>query len=44
MPYVRVGKTVYKKLPNGTKKSVGTSKTVEMAKKHLKALYAHSKD
>jgi hypothetical protein len=44
MPFVRRGKTVYKKLPSGKLESKGTSKSVEMAKRHMKALYAHSKD
>jgi len=38
MPYKRKGKSVYKK--NGEK--VGTSSTVEGAKKYLKALYANA--
>ncbi len=37
MPYVRKGKTVYKKV-NGLKKK-GSSKTVAKAKKYMKALY-----
>lgn len=44
MPYIRRGKTVYKKLPSGKLKSVGTSDTVEKAKRHLKALYVHVRD
>ena len=40
MPYKRVGKTVYKKLPNGKLKSVGSSDSIEKAKSHLKALYS----
>lgn len=40
MPYKRIGKTVYKELPNGELESVGTSDSVENAKSHLRALYA----
>ena len=40
MPYKRIGKTVYKKLPNGKLESVGVSDSVEKAKSHLRALYA----
>ena len=40
MPYKRIGKTVYKKLPNGKLESVGVSDSVEKAKAHLRALYA----
>ena len=40
MPYKRIGKTVYEKLPNGKLKSVGVSDSVELAKAHLQALYA----
>ena len=40
MPYKRIGKTVYKKLPNGKLESVGTSDSIEKAKAHLRALYA----
>jgi len=40
MPYKRIGKTVYKKLPNGKLKSVGVSDSVDLAKAHLRALYA----
>ena len=37
MPYVRHGKTVYKKVDGLEKK--GTSKTTEGAKKYMRALY-----
>ena len=37
MPYIRKGKTVYKKV-NGLKKK-GKSKSVRMAKKYMRALY-----
>jgi len=37
MPYVRKGKTVYKKT-NGLKKK-GSSKSVGMAKRYMRALY-----
>jgi hypothetical protein len=40
MPYKRIGTTVYKKLPNGKLKSVGVSDSVNLAKAHLRALYA----
>jgi len=41
MPYVRKGKTVYKRV-NGLKKK-GSSKSVRKAKKYMRALYhAHS--
>jgi|TARA_B100000287_G_scaffold37366_1_gene34321 hypothetical protein len=41
MPYKRVGKCVYKKKRDGSLgKKTGCSKTVSMAKKYLKALYA----
>ena len=43
MPYTRIGKTVYKELPNGKLKSVGVSDSTEKAKLHLKALYASEK-
>lgn len=43
MPYVRKGKTVYKK-EGGKLVKKGSSKSVGKAKKYLKALYAHSKD
>ena len=36
MPYVRKGKSVYKR----SGKKVGTSKSIAMAKRHLRALYA----
>lgn len=39
-PYIRKGKTVYKK-EDGHLKSKGTSKDVETAKAHLRALYAN---
>jgi len=42
-PYRRVGKTVYKK-EGGHLISKGTSATIEKAKAHMKALYAHSSD
>lgn len=37
MPYIRKGKTVYKKT-NGLKKK-GSSKSAGMAKKYMRALY-----
>ena len=40
MPYKRIGTTVYKKLPNGKLKSVGVSDSADLAKAHLRALYA----
>ena len=40
MPWVRKGKTVYNQ---DTGKSKGTSSSVEMAKRHLRALYANAK-
>jgi len=41
MPYVREGKCVYKKNPDGSKgKSMGCSDTEEKAKAHMRALYA----
>ena len=40
MPYMRVGKCVYKKTQDGKKgKKKGCSKTVAKAKKYLKKLY-----
>lgn len=41
MPYVRRGKTVYNQ---ETGESKGTSKSVEMAKAHMRALYANMKE
>ncbi len=41
MPYIRKGLCVYKK---DTGEKVGCSKTPEMAKRYLKALYANSPD
>jgi len=43
MPYVRKGKVVYKRVGKRLVKK-GSSKTVAMAKRYLKALYVHSKD
>lgn len=43
MPYVRKGKTVYKRV-GGKLVKKGSSKSVGMAKKYLKALYVHAKD
>tara|TARA_R110002020_G_scaffold43145_12_gene125725 strand:- start:10429 stop:10602 length:174 start_codon:yes stop_codon:yes gene_type:complete len=41
MPYMRVGKCVYKKNANGQKgKKKGCSSSVEKAKKYLKKLYS----
>tara|TARA_Y100000592_G_C5393854_1_gene279606 strand:+ start:543 stop:719 length:177 start_codon:yes stop_codon:yes gene_type:complete len=41
VPYKRVGKCVYKKKRDGSQgDKKGCSKTVAMAKKYLKALYA----
>ena len=42
MPYVRKGKTVYKRTSSGLKKK-GSSKSVAGAKKYMRALYANSK-
>jgi hypothetical protein len=42
MPYFRKGKCVYKKNKTGKPTDVGCSDTVDMAKKHLKALYANA--
>ncbi len=39
MPWRRVGKTVVNEI---TGKSKGTSATVDMAKRHLRALYANA--
>lgn len=39
MPFIRKGKTVYNQI---TGKSKGTSATVEMAKRHMRALYANT--
>lgn len=46
MPWKRKGKCVYKKSKNSKKlgKKQGCSKTVPMAKKYLKALYANADD
>jgi len=42
MPYVRVGKCVYHKNPDGSRGSKkGCSSSVEGAKKYLAALYAN---
>ncbi len=42
MPYVRVGKCVYHKNPDGSRGAKkGCSTSVEGAKEYLKALYAH---
>ena len=38
MPFVRKGKTVYKKLPGGGLKKRGTSKTVAKAKAYKRTL------
>jgi len=44
MPYVRDGKCVYHKNPDGSKgKLRGCSESVEMAKKYMQALYANEK-
>lgn len=44
MPYLLDGKCVYKKNADGSKgESRGCSETVELAKAHLRALYAHEK-
>ena len=43
MPYKRINKTVYVK-KNGKWKKKGKSKTLLLAKKYLKALYANTKD
>jgi hypothetical protein len=42
MPYVRRGKTIYKKVGKRFVKK-GASKTIAKAKSYLKALYAHEK-
>jgi hypothetical protein len=39
MPYVRKGKTVYKKHPDGHLTKKGTSTSVEGAKRYMKKLY-----
>jgi len=40
MPYMRLGKCIYKKKPDGSKgKKKGCSKTAAKAKKYLKKLY-----
>lgn len=39
-PYIRKGKTVYKKTPSGKLESRGSSKDVATAKAHMRALYA----
>jgi hypothetical protein len=45
MPYMRVGKCVYKQNPDGSRGSKkGCSATPEMAKQYLRALYVHSPD
>ncbi len=41
MPYVRRGNSVYRQ---DTGEKVGTSSSPEMAKRYLRALYAHSND
>lgn len=41
MPYTRKGKCVYKK---DTGKKVGCSKSIEKAKKYIKALHANVED
>jgi hypothetical protein len=43
MPYVRKGKTVYKRVKGKLVKK-GRSKSAAMAKRYMKALYAHSRD
>ena len=43
MPFVRKGKTIYKKVAGRLVKK-GKSKSVRMAKRYLKALHAHTKD
>ena len=45
MPYIRVGKCVYKKNKSGGKgKKKGCSDSVEMAKKYMKALHVYADD
>ena len=39
MPYRRIGKKVYKVMPDGKLKLKGTSKSERMAERHLKKLY-----
>ena len=43
MPFIRKGKTVYKKSGNKLVKK-GSSKTVAGAKDYMKAMYANSRD
>ena len=43
MPYIQKGKSVFKKI-GGKLVKKGSSKTVEMAKRYMKALYANSPD
>jgi len=43
MPYIRRGKTIYKKVGGHLVKK-GSSKSVTGAKRYMKALYVHSKD
>jgi len=42
VPYVAKGQTVYKKLPNGKLKKVGTTKG--STKAYMRALYANVKE
>lgn len=39
MPYVRKGKTVYKKLPNGKLEKKGTASSIKAAKAYMRRLY-----
>lgn len=43
IPYIRRGKTVYKKVGKKLVKK-GSSKTIAKAKAYMRALYSHSKD
>jgi len=43
MPFVRKGKTIYKRVGKRLVKK-GSSKTIAKAKAYMRALYAHSKD
>lgn len=44
MPFVRKGKTVFKRTKSGKLKKKGSSKSVAKAKAYQRALYANSKD
>jgi hypothetical protein len=42
MPFIRKGKKVYRRNPDGSLTLKGESKTVGMAKRYMRALYVHS--